>query len=124
MRPNNSVGGYRIYPTCPEDAESASIAVGILGQFNEGMERVHTERQLTQAQQEVANRLDPNCPLARKHQRLSSLTDDLWQVTLQKQRDNNECIATVEYTTEELAERLSRCADLWQQLKRRLDELA
>ena len=124
MRPNNSVGGYRLYPSSPVDAEMASIATGIIGQFNEGMDRLNRERQLTETQQQVVNNLNPNSQLGRKYQNLISASNDLWQMALEKQQNNNQNIMAGPYTTEELADRLSRCANLWQQMNRRLDEQA
>ena len=124
MRPNNSVGGYRLYPSSPIEAELASLNTGILGQFNEGMDHLNRERQLTETQQQTANNLNPNSQLARKYQNLVALSNDLWQMALEMQQNNNQNIIAGTYSTEELANRLSRCANLWQQMKRQLDDQA
>ena len=124
MRPNNSVGGYRIYPTSPEDAEIATTVVGILGQFNESMDRMNSEWDLTQTQQQKLDRLNPNSRLARQYSTLSVASTELWQLALERQQQHDQGVAAGPYSTDQLTERLNRCANGWQQLKRQLDALA
>ena len=124
MRPNNSVGGYRIYPTSPEDAEIATTVVGILGQFNESMDRLNSEWDLTHTQQQQLDRLNPNNQLVREYSRLSVASTNLWQRALERQQEHDQGVAAGQYSTDQLTTLLNRCADGWQQLKTRLDALA
>ena len=122
MRLRNSVGGQRIYPTSPEEAETAVMAIGIIGQFNEGLDRLNRERTLTETQQRLLDqRPDSVMHLAFCHRILSFFSDRFWQFALEKQLLHNHGIIDGPYTTKELGERLNHCADLWQGLKRRLD---
>ena len=120
MRPNNSVGGYRIYPTSPQVAESVERGVAIIGQFNEGMDRLNRERELTQAQQNLVNRFDPNSQLARNYQALNSASDGLWQQALALR----ELEITDGQVINQLGLHLNACANRWQGFKRQLDEHA
>ena len=124
MRPNNSVGGYRIYPTSPEDAEIATTVVGILGQFNESMDRLNSEWDLTHTQQQQLDRLNPNNQLVREYSSLSVASTNLWQRALERQQEHDQGVAAGQYSTDQLTTLLNRCADGWQQLKRQLDALA
>ena len=125
MRPNNSVGGYRIYPSSPAEAENEDLCVAALGQFNEGMDRLNRERRLTQMQQQLINRLDPGSQLARRYQNLRSSSARLWRQALAEQLEQNGVIRneeTASYTTAEFGQILIDCADQWQQFKRELEE--
>ena len=124
MRHNNSVGGYRLYPSSPDVAESAGRLRAIIGRFNEGMDRLSRECELTQIQQQLVNNLDSNCQLARYTQSLRNLSQRLWQLALEKQQEHNLGGDNGIYSTDELGMRLNNCANRWQELKRLLDELA
>ena len=124
MRPHNSVGGYRIYPTSPDTAEACNTAVAVLGQFREGMDRLSAERQLTERQQNQVDQLDPNSERANNHQRLIAVSNRLWELALEKQRAIARHEASGEFTTEQLGELLDDYANRWQEFKRQLDEHA
>ena len=120
MRPHNSVGGYRIYPTSPAVAESVERGVAIIGQFNEAIDHLHAERQLTQAQQRRVDHLDPNSQLARNYQALRTVTNGLWQRALEFRELQ---IMDGQQITE-LSHHLNASANRWQGFKRQLDEQA
>ena len=124
MRPHNSVGGYRIYPTAPDFAEACNTAVAIRGQFREGMDRLNTERQLTERQQRQVDQFDPNSELAHTHQRLFALSNRFWRLALEKQRALARYEDSGQFTTEQLGQHLNQCANRWQEFKRQLDEQA
>lgn len=124
MRPNNSVGGYRIYPTSPEDAEIATTVVGALGQFNESMDRMNSAWDLTRTQQQQLDRLNQNSQLAREYSRLTVISTELWQLALERQQQHDHGVAVALYATNQLTAQLNRCADGWLRLKGRLDALA
>ena len=124
MRPNNSVGGYRLYPSSPLEADTAEIGVAVLGQFNEGMDRLNRERQLTQREQDLVDNLSPNSQLARNYRRLCESSNNLWQHALDLQQQLNRRVFTGPYTPQQLAAQLAQCADQWQQLRGQLEELA
>ena len=89
MRPHNSVGGFRIYPSSPQAAESHERAIASIGQFREGMDRLNRERQLTQTQQQRLDQLDPNSQRVDNYRRLIVTSDRLWQMALAKQQALN-----------------------------------
>ena len=124
MRPHNSVGGYRIYPTSPQASESLDRAVAAIGQFREGMDRLNTERQLTETQQHQLNHLDPNSERANNHRRLIVVSDRLWQLALAKQRALNRLDDSGQFSAAQLGQHLNHCANRWQEFKRQLDEQA
>ena len=124
MRPHNSVGGYRIYPTSPQVAESVDRGVTIISQFNEGMDRLNRERQLTQTQQNLVDHLDPNRPLARSYQGLIAASNRFWQLALEKQQALARDELSGPFNTIQLGQHLNECANCWQEFKRQLDELA
>ena len=124
MRPNNSVGGYRIYPKAPDFAEACDRAVAIRGQFREGMDRLHTERQLTDRQQRQVDQLDPNSEHANNHQRLMNASNRLCQLALEKQQALARYEDSGQFTTEQLGQHLIQCANFWQEFKQQLDEQA
>ena len=124
MRPNNSLGGYRIYPTSPAYAEEIEIGIAILGQFNEGMDLLNRECELTERQQQLVNALDPNTQLARNYHSLRSSSNELWRLALDKQRQINQQIVAGPYTTETLCTLLNQWSNRWKQFKRQLDEHA
>ena len=125
MKLRNSVGGQRIYPTSPEEAEMAAMAIGIIGQFNEGMDRFNRERTLTEQQHQLlVQRQNLNTQLARCYRMLTALSDRFWQLALEKQQFLNLGLIDGPYTTKELGQLLIRFADLWKGLKRRLDDQA
>ena len=122
MRPHNSVGGYRVYPTSPAAAEAADHAITVTSQFNEGMDRLNRERQLTEREQHLLDNLDPNSRPGNNYRRLISASNNLWTLALEKQRTRNLGIVAGPFTVNQLAHHLNRCADQWQELKRQLDE--
>ena len=121
MRPNNSLGGYRIYPTSPEYAEIVASGFAIVGQFNEGMDRLNRDRQLTETERQLLDHLNPDSQLAQDYARLQTHTNLLWQRALQKQQSFAQMSPTGPLTMNDLGQLLIRCADHWQLLKRRLD---
>ena len=121
MRANNNVGGYRIYPTSPQAAELYNAGLAILGQFNEGMDRLNAERQLSDAQEHVVSQLDPNSELATKHQHLITVSNRLWQHALEKQQALANYDFSGQYTTEQLGDLMNQCANKWQEFKHQLD---
>ena len=125
MRPHNSVGGYRVYPTSPADAETANAEVAILGQFNEGMDRLNTERQLTDQEQYLVDHLDHRSELANKYQRLLVTSNTIWGLALEKQQAHgrNE-FDPGELTTEDLVVVLNDYANRWRAFKREIAEQA
>ena len=124
MRPHNSVGGFRIYPSSPQASESLDRAVAAIGQFREGMDRLNTERQLTETQQQQLNHLDLSCELANNHRRLIVISDRLWQLALAKQQALNRQDDSGEFFAAQLGQHLNHCANRWQEFKRQLDEHA
>ena len=122
MRPHNSVGGYRVYPTSPADAQSADNNITTLSQFNEGMDRLNRERQLTEREQHLLDNLDPNSQPVNNYRRLMTASNNLWTLALEKQRTRNLGVVAGPYTINQIAHHLNRCADQWQELKRQLDE--
>ena len=122
MRSHNSVGGFRIYPTSPADAEARDRAVAILAQFREGMDRFNSAKQLTECQQSQVDQLDPRNRLAQNYHSLTISSNLVWQLALEKQQYHNQGIVGGRYTTEEIANILNQYAGRWQQFKRQLDE--
>ena len=124
MRPHNSVGGYRIYPTSPDLAEACDTAIAIRAQFREGMDRLNTERRLTETQQLQVDQLDSNSERANIYRSLIAISNRLWELALEKQQ----AIARHEdsglFTTEQLGKLLNHYANQWQEFKRQLDEQA
>ena len=121
MRPNNSVGGYRLYPSSPLDADTAELGVAALGQFNEGMDRLNRERQLTQREQYLVDHLNPNSQLARNYRSVCASSDRLWQLALDLQQQLNRRVFTGPYTMQQLATLLAQCANQWQELRDQLE---
>lgn len=121
MRKSNSVGGYRLYPTSPEDAEIEEINTAVLGQFNDGMDRLNRERELSQREQQLIDQLGADNQLAWDYQSLRATTNQLWRLALQKQQQLNEGIIAGPYSTNQLGLRLIDCANNWQQFKRNLE---
>ena len=121
MRSSNSVGGFRIYPTSPEDAESAKNCIAIQGQFNDGMDRLNRERELTPRQHQLVGSLHPDALLAQQYRSLHRVSTQLWRMALEKQQSLNQGIVAGPYTTRELGQRLIDCADLWSRFKRELE---
>lgn len=122
MRPHNSVGGFRIYPSSPTDAEFADRGGAIIAQFNEGMDRLNTERQLTDREQGLVAQLDPNSERAINYHNLVALSNRLWQLALEKQQTLARNEISGPFTTTQLGQHLNQCANQWQKLKRQLDE--
>ena len=122
MRTRNSVGGYRVYPTSPADAEAAEHNIAVLGRFNEGMDRLNRERQLTEQEQHQVDHLDQNSQLGNYYQRLIAMSDNLWTLGLEKQRNPDDELVAGRYTVNQLTILLNQCADRWLDIKRRLDE--
>ena len=122
MRRSNSVGGHRLYPSSPAEAEREDMNTAILGQFNEGMDRLNRERELSQRQQQLIDQLDPSHQLAWDYQSLRSTTNQLWRLALQKQQQLNEGIVAGPYSTNRLGLSLIDCANNWQQFKRNLED--
>ena len=120
MRPHNSVGGFRIYPTSPQVAESVERGRAIIGQFNEAMDRLNIERQLTERQQQQVDHLDPNSLLASNHQALTTVSNSAWRQALRIQENE----ITDEQTLNAVGRHLNACANRWQGFKRQLDEHA
>ena len=121
MRSNNSLGGYRIYPTSPEYADTVASGSATLGQFIEGMDRLNRDRQLTATEQQQLDHLNPASPLAQDYSRLQTNSNQLWQLALEKQQSFSQMRPTGPFTMDDLGRMLIRCADHWQSLKRRLD---
>ena len=124
MRPHNSVGGFRIYPSSPQTSELLEIAIANIGLFREGMDRLNRERQLTETQQNQVDHLDPSSESANNYRRLNSISDRLWALALEKQQFLNQMDDSGQYTADQLGHRLNHCANLWQNFKRQLDENA
>ena len=124
MRPHNSVGGYRIYPTSPQVAEFIDRGVATVAQFNEGMDRLNSERRLTQTQQNLVDNLDPNSPLARNYQGLITVSNRFWELALEKQQTLARNEFAGPYTVAQLGQHLNQCANGWHQFKGQLDEQA
>lgn len=117
MRQTNSVGGQRVYPGSPGFADDLRNSREIIGQFNDGMDRLRRDRELTANQQEYIDSLDANHPIKRLQQLLTTKSDMLWQYALEKQNALNQGLQTGPYTTAQLGELLIGCADRWRQLK-------
>ena len=124
MKPHNSVGGFRIYPSSPQAAELVEMRVALLGQFNEGMERFDTQRQLTQAQQQRINHLDAHSRLSQDHMSLDISSNLVWQLALEKQQYHTQGVTGGQYTTKEMTDILNQYADRWRTFKHQLDEQA
>ena len=124
MRPHNSVGGYRIYPTSPADAEEADTQIALVALFNEGMDRLRRERELNQREQRLLANLPPNSQLVRDYQGMSSASNLIWRLGLEHQESLNNGVPPGPFTLRELGEGLIRHANRWQQWKQRLNEQA
>ena len=124
MRSHNSVGGYRIYPSSPQVAEFLARGSALIGQFNEGMDRLNTARQLTERQRDLVDQLDPNSENADNHRRLIAITNRLWQLALEKQQILARHHQSDHDELAEMGERLILCANLWHEFKHQLDEHA
>ena len=124
MKRSNSVGGSRTYPISPYMQECFQRASAILGQFNEGLDRLNSERQLTPAEQQLIENLDPRSALARQFAQLRQTSDRLWQRALNERNAiNNQAINDVRMATE-LGEQMIVCANHWSTLKSQLMDIA
>ena len=117
----NNVGGQRIRPGDPYMDDSHNRNRAIIGQFNDGMDRLNRERELTVSEQEIANDLNPNSDLRIEYTALRMATETLWQHALEKQQNHNNRNDAGVYTTDELGRRLIAAADRWHLFKEKLN---
>lgn len=117
MRRVNSVGGYRIYPTSPQSADVAAYAESVLGQFNDGMDRLHYHRELSPAEQQILSHARNGSTIAVRYQVLLHRTSRLWNLALAQQDLINHSIPIEINNAAELAASLIACSEEWEQLK-------
>lgn len=122
MRNRNSVGGQRILPGSPVLEDIHNFGRSLMAQFREGMDRLHSERELSQEEQHRANNLLPNSVLAREYTALTQISQTLWEHALDKQQHHNLGGDGGYYSTEALGLHLIATANRWQDFKRRLNE--
>ena len=121
MRPSNSVGGHRIYPSHPLDAEANARIDQNMGVFNDGMDRLNRARALSQRQEARVNGLGHDDQRAIRYHELMQTSHELWQLALQKQHYLQHGGPAGPYSINQLGERMIQCASSWQQWKRQLD---
>ena len=124
MRPHNSVGGYRIWPSSPADAEDADRAVTIIAMFNEAKERLRTQSELTERERMLVDTLEPNSQLARDFRSFTLLTSRYWQNALENQNIINQHSDENIWEIHSLEQKITGLANLWERFKRQLHEQA
>ena len=122
MRPHNNVGGYRIYPSSIAIAEAADAILATIGQFNDGMDRLNQERELSEHHEAILATLPSNSQIQRNHRQLSRRTAQVWQSALQCQQDRQSELGISQDDMQTTSNNLHECADSWRELKRQLDE--
>ena len=122
MRPHNNVGGHRTYPTSIAVAEAADLILATLGQFNDGMDRLHQERELSEQQEAILATLPSNSQIQRAHRQLSRRTAQVWQRALQCQQDRQSELGISQADLQAASNVLHQCANDWRELKRQLDQ--
>ena len=122
MRPHNSVGGYRILPSSPADAQEADRAVTIIALFNEAKDRLRTSSELTEREQALVDNLEPNCQLARDFRSFTKLTDRYWQIALNNQNIINQDSDDNIWEIRALEQKMTGQANLWERFKLGLNE--
>ena len=120
----NSVGGRRIYPTSSSIAEAAETAISVIGRFNDGMDQLNNERQLSNQQQIRVRNLAANSSMRQMYLHLQRVTGIVWQSALNRQRERNGEIGVHQNVLESTTERLFLCAEDWRQFKQQLDDQA
>ena len=122
MKRSNSVGGSRTYPISPYMQECFQRATAILGQFNEGLDQLNSERQLTATEQQLINNLPPGSALARQYTRLSQISEQLWQRALDEREAINNAAIQDPRAAIALGEQMIVYANQWRAFKSQLSE--
>lgn len=119
MKKINAMGGNRIYPGPPALNEALSQRERMIGQFNEGLDRLQQSRQLDPEHIERFNQLGPSSPLRRMHDQLWQRTQGLMQLAFNHQRfmNENEADPGAITTAAAIAQRLNGAADGWNEFK-------
>ena len=118
MKRTNSVGGHRTYPTTPQMHEIEARAHGEIGVFNDGLDRLNRERQLTVEQEQFLHQLADNAPLKQRFARIAARTNRLWNLAMDHQRFlRGESDDDGPYTTANLGQRMIAESDTWTRFK-------
>ena len=121
MRPSNSVGGHRIYPSHPLDAESNARIDQNMAVFNDGMDRLNRARALAEGEDARVNGLNNNDQRVIRYRELMLTSAELWQLALQKQHYLQHGGNAGPYSVNQLGERMIQCALSWQQWRQEFD---
>ena len=122
MKKANSVGGHRTYPSTPQMHEIEARAQCEMGIFNDGLDRLNRERQLTAEQGQFLDHLADNAPLKQRLVRIANRTDHLWTLAMEHQRFlRDESDDDGPYTTAALGQRMINASDTWIQLKQNIN---
>ena len=121
MRPSNSVGGYRIYPSHPLDADANARIDQNMAVFNDGMDRLNRARALAEGEAARINGLNDNDQQVIRYRELMRTSGQLWQLALQKQHYLQHGGQAGPYSVNQLGERMIQCALSWQQWRQERD---
>ena len=122
MRRINSVGGHRMYPSSPELSDLRERGDAIIGQFNDGMDQLHRERNLSNREQQLFDRLEDGSPLHRTYQNLTARSNQMWARALQKQEALAQGGNQDVYSTSQLGQHMLQLANNWRTFKNNLNE--
>lgn len=116
---NNTVGGYRIRAGTPLQAEVSAHLIALRGHFNEGLDNVDIERNLTEHQEEFLKTLPRDHSFRRRYNNLRRFTEVLWDRASAHQQEMNQTHPTGQ--TREIATSLIDAANEWSRFKEELD---
>lgn len=122
MRRLNSVGGHRAQPSSPDQADNANNNRNVVAQFNEGMDRLNSERNLSTEQQVRVDNLPQNSPLVRNYNRLTGITTVFWYSVLEHQQTLRGGVTARPRQTNEIASMMVDLANQWESLKNDLNQ--
>ena len=118
MKSSNSIGDNRTYPSTPQMHEIEARAQGEIGIFNDGLDRLNRERQLTAQQEQFLHNLADNAPLKQRLATMTDRTNHLWTLAMNHQRFlHNESDDDGPYTTAGLGQRMITASNTWIQFK-------
>lgn len=122
MKRINSVGGYRVYPSSPGQSDANARWDAIIGQFNDGLDRLQREKTLSDYQQQIIDDLQSGSRLAVTYVDLTRHSSALWRSALQHQQELNRGVCSGPFATHQLGHHLIECAERWSAFKRKLGE--
>lgn len=113
--------GYRIYPGSPDDDQQLSEFMAARGVFNEGLDRLNRQRELSAQQHRTLETIAPPQHLAQQLRQLEEHSNRLWQIAMQKQAYlRRETDDPGELSINQIGHQLISLASQWQALKMRL----